>query len=208
VQAAHAVEVERLGQQSGVQDQWCAALGGVNFIEIAQYPHATVTPVPLAPTVSRDLERRLVLVYLGRTHRSTAVHEEVIARLKGGEDARGPLEALRTAARAARAAVTAGDLDALGAAMRANTDAQAALHPELVSKDAHRLIDVARSAGAVGWKVNGAGGEGGSITLLAAAAPSSPETIIQGVQRSNSAWRVIPITLAHDGLRVWVSSPS
>ena len=42
-----------------------------------------------------------------------------------------------------------------------NTEAQERLHPELVSRDAHRVIEIAKEHGALGWKVNGAGGEGG-----------------------------------------------
>jgi len=48
----------------------------------------------------------------------------------------------------------------------ANTDAQRLLHPDLVSADAQTAIDVAAANGAWGWKVNGAGAEGGSLTLL------------------------------------------
>src|SRR5437868_6084169 len=36
---AHSVETEALGRQSGIQDQLCAAYGGVNYIEIDRYPH-------------------------------------------------------------------------------------------------------------------------------------------------------------------------
>jgi D-glycero-alpha-D-manno-heptose-7-phosphate kinase len=39
---AHAVEVEALRQQSGIQDQLCSAFGGINFIEMHKYPQASV----------------------------------------------------------------------------------------------------------------------------------------------------------------------
>ena len=47
-----------------------------------------------------------------------------------------------------------------------NTDAQTQLHSELVGADAQAIIGCAREHGALGWKVNGAGGDGGSLTLL------------------------------------------
>ena len=43
--AAHAVEVEMLKQQSGIQDQLCSAYGGINFIEMFEYPYASVSPI-------------------------------------------------------------------------------------------------------------------------------------------------------------------
>ena len=42
--AAHAVEVDRLGQQSGLQDQLAAAHGGINFIKIRDYPVCRPSP--------------------------------------------------------------------------------------------------------------------------------------------------------------------
>ena len=42
--------------------------------------------------------------------------------------------------------------------------------PSLVSAEAQAVIDAVRGPDVLGWKVNGAGGAGGSITVLAASA--------------------------------------
>lgn len=165
--AAHAVEVDLLGQQSGLQDQLAAAHGGINYIDIHEYPAATCHPVAASGAVRRALDRQLLLVYLGRAHNSTAIHQDVISSLnRQGSSGCAALEKLRRAAAAARDAVAAGDLVALGEAMQANTEAQRRLHPSLVSADAQRVIAAAAAKGAIGWKVNGAGGEGGSLAVL------------------------------------------
>src|SRR5215204_2447685 len=75
---AHSVATEALGRQSGIQDQLCAAYGGVNYVEIDSYPHARVSRVAAPEEVLWELERRLSLVYLGTSHRSSDVHEKVI----------------------------------------------------------------------------------------------------------------------------------
>jgi D-glycero-alpha-D-manno-heptose-7-phosphate kinase len=46
-----------------------------------------------------------------------------------------------------------------------NTLAQQRLHPDLIGPEAEQVIEIARAHGALGWKVNGAGGAGGSLTL-------------------------------------------
>jgi D-glycero-alpha-D-manno-heptose-7-phosphate kinase len=163
---AHDVETTRLGLQSGVQDQLAAAHGGACWIAVEPYPDATVVPVPLAAGVVAELDRRLVTVYLGRPHRSSAVHDQVIAALgaAGPGDAR--LVRLRELAAAARAALEAGDVVTWGAVLDAATAAQAELHPDLVGEAARGVIAVARAHGALGAKVNGAGGDGGSVTVL------------------------------------------
>ncbi len=200
---AHAVETKRLGWQSGVQDQLCAALGGVNFIEINEYPHAVVTRLDLPRQTREELERRLLLLYLGQPHSSSRVHETVMRDLERlGPDC-APLNALRAAAEQARDATLAGNFDALGHAMRENTNAQAALHAELVQRDARRVIEIARAHGVLGWKVNGAGGAGGSVTLLCSERPDERQATIAAVQQEIPSCRMIPIALSADGLRVW-----
>ena len=158
---AHRVETERLGLQSGVQDQVAAAAGGASLIEI-DYPTARRRPLPIPAGIE------LVTIFLG-PHASSAVHEQVIADLRTDSSA---LDELRRCARDAAAALEDGDVRRYGAALAANTEAQRALHPSLVSADAQRVIDAARSAGALGWKVNGAGGDGGTVTVVCAAGRS------------------------------------
>src|SRR5262249_35660224 len=53
--AAHRVEVERLGLQSGIQDQLCGAHGGINYIEIDPYPQATVTQLAVGTDLRAEL---------------------------------------------------------------------------------------------------------------------------------------------------------
>jgi D-glycero-alpha-D-manno-heptose-7-phosphate kinase len=199
---AHAVETGWLGRQSGVQDQLCSALGGVNFIEITEYPRAVVTPLHLNAVTRRELRRRLALIYLGRSHSSPAVHEKVMRDLERMGPGCPQLEALRTAAERARDAVLVGDLHALGLAMRLNTDAQAALHADLVHPDAWRVIEIAAAHGAIGWKVNGAGGDGGSITLLCDARAAARRALIRAITEENPACVPIPHVISRDGLRV------
>jgi D-glycero-alpha-D-manno-heptose-7-phosphate kinase len=199
---AHRIEVERLGLQSGVQDQFAAACGGINFIQIDDYPHARVTPIPVSDAVWWELDDRLTLVFLGRTHRSSAVHERVIASLEQRGGASPALEALRGAAERSRAAVMAGDLEALGRAMIDNTAAQAELHADLVGPDARDVIALARDHGALGWKVNGAGGEGGSLTLLTGSSAARRRALVAAVAGMPRC-RVIPTSLSRSGVRVW-----
>jgi D-glycero-alpha-D-manno-heptose-7-phosphate kinase len=200
--AAHRIEVERLGIQSGVQDQLCAAYGGINYIEVS-YPHARVSPLTVGDAVWWELERRLVLLFLGRVHVSSEVHDGVIASLERGAGRSPHLEELRCAARDARDAVCAGDLRALGRAMITNTDAQRRLHTGLVSSQAQTVIDVAAAHGAWGWKVNGAGGEGGSLTLLCGPDMRRKRQMIRALRATDPSFQVIPTYLSRHGLRVW-----
>jgi D-glycero-alpha-D-manno-heptose-7-phosphate kinase len=193
--AAHRLEVETLGLESGVQDQLSAAFGGISYLEIEPYPHATVRTL----LGWAELGARLTLVFLGRAHHSSDVHRQVIER--AAHHGSGALSRLREAAVAARDAVIAQDLEGFGRSMIANTEAQQALHSELVGVDAQRVISLAAAHDAIGWKVNGAGGDGGSITILSAtrAAKDALSALVTALDRR---YRVLPVQLSPVGLQV------
>jgi D-glycero-alpha-D-manno-heptose-7-phosphate kinase len=193
--AAHRLEVDNLGVQSGIQDHLSAAFGGINYLEIEAYPQAKVSALP----TWEELSPRLTLVFLGRAHDSSAVHRQVIEAV--GTRGSGVFSRLRGAAVAARDAVLARDLDAFGHAMIANTEAQGSLHPGLVGVDARRVIECAAAQGATGWKVNGAGGDGGSVTILSTSRKTK-EALEGRVTVLDKRYRVIPIQISPIGLEV------
>ncbi|MCC6730729.1 MAG: GHMP kinase [Chthonomonadales bacterium] len=200
---AQAVETENLGQQCGIQDQLCSAYGGVNYIEMFAYPHAAVSSIQVPNSIWWELERRLVLVYLGKSHSSSDVHGRVIRELENAGPGCPQLDDLRATAPRSRDAVYAGDFAALGRAMIDNTDAQGRLHADLVGADARRVIAIAREHGAIGWKVNGAGGDGGSVTILCGDNSHEKRSMVRAVEADNPLYRSIPVYLSRHGLRVW-----
>jgi len=200
---AHRVETEKLKLQCGIQDQLCSAYGGICFIEMFRYPFASVSQLAIPNNVWWELERRLVLVFLGKTHSSSDVHRQVIDRLDRKDADKSALEPLRRAARQGKEAIYAGDLTAFGRCMIENTEAQAGLHPALVSDVAQEVIQLARSHGALGWKVNGAGGEGGSLTILCPPESERKRAFINALPSLDPRFQVIPTYLSRMGLRRW-----
>jgi D-glycero-alpha-D-manno-heptose-7-phosphate kinase len=194
--AAHRLETEVLRAESGVQDQLCAAHGGINYIEVDHYPDASVHPLPPWP----QLADRLSLIFLGRPHDSPAVHRQVIREARTNR----AFDLLRDAATAARDAITRQDLEAFGRAMIANTEAQQGLHPDLIGVDARQLIDLAKQRGALGWKVNGAGGDGGSVTIVASADPSRRAALVAAID-DVARWHRLPLRTSRRGAVAHVS---
>lgn len=200
---AHRVETEKLQQQCGIQDQLCSAYGGICYITMHDYPHAAVSPIYLSDSTWWELERRLLLVYLGKSHSSSDVHKKVIRELEDAGPEYKKIDDLRQTAEKSRDALYAGDFEAFGAAMIENTEAQGRLHPELISEDAQVVIELAREHGALGWKVNGAGGDGGSVTLLCDALSHRRRALRRAIEEASPLYRSIPIYLSRFGLRVW-----
>jgi D-glycero-alpha-D-manno-heptose-7-phosphate kinase len=188
------LEVKVLKLEAGVQDQLASAYGGVNFMEV-QYPDARVFPVPLSPTVRCELEDRFVLVYTGRSHFSSAMHQKVISE---ADQHRKEFDDLARAAVLGKEALLSGDLDAFAAAMNANWEAQKALHPDITTPEIESLHAAAFEAGAIGFKANGAGG-GGTVTILA----KRNHTHLVGRAVARLGMTVLPAQIDTTGLQVW-----
>jgi D-glycero-alpha-D-manno-heptose-7-phosphate kinase len=199
--AAHRLEVEVLGSESGIQDQLSAAYGGINYIEVDDYPEASVVTLP----IWEDLTSLLTLVYLGRSHDSSSVHRQVIESMKKQRNT-AVLSRLREAATAARDAVLTQDLCAFGHAMVSNTEAQRDLHPAIVGADAKHVMNAASELGAVGWKVNGAGGEGGSVAILSSTADAK-RRLDDRLVTLDARYRLLPVGVTAVGLQVDEAAP-
>jgi D-glycero-alpha-D-manno-heptose-7-phosphate kinase len=85
--------------------------------------------------------------------------------------------------------------------MLRNHEAMRDLHPALVSFEADEVIELARRFGARGWKVNGAGGDGGSIAVLGPADPELDDALVAEID-AHERWRVLDETIGAPGLRV------
>jgi D-glycero-alpha-D-manno-heptose-7-phosphate kinase len=131
----------------------------------------------------------------------------VIRELEGlGPDCR-QLRDLRATAEQSRDAVYDGDFAALGKVMIENTQAQERLHPDLVSRDAREVIEIAKHHNALGWKVNGAGGEGGSLTILTGTLSHVKRAMIREIEAANPLFKNISVYLSRTGLRTWERLP-
>jgi D-glycero-alpha-D-manno-heptose-7-phosphate kinase len=201
--AAHQVETELLGQQSGIQDQLSSAYGGINFIDMYSYPNASISQLQISDTLWWELDSRLVLIYLGKKHRSSEVHEIVIDTLEREGEKSSALEELRKRAIEARDALLQSDLEVYGKAMIMNNEDQRRLHPGLISEDADNVISVAKKYGALGWKVNGAGGDGGSVAILSGVDISQKRMMIREIEKVSSMYQNIPIRLSRQGVTRW-----
>lgn len=202
---AHKIETELLKQQCGIQDQLASAYGGINFIDMHEYPYASVSPIHVSNSIWWELENRLALVFLGQSHSSSAVHQKVIRELEDAGPDAVKLRPLRGTAERSRDAVYAGDFAALGQAMIDNTLAQGNLNAALISPAHQKIIDIAREFGAIGYKVNGAGGDGGSVTILGNGRSTRKREMLAAIEQSNASFKTIPIYLSRFGLRVWES---
>lgn len=165
----------------GWQDQVGGLVPGVKMISsrpgVPQ--RLKVEPVPLSPAVVNELQRRLVLVYVG--HRRLA--KNILRSVMGGWLAREPdvvwiLERIQEIAREMRAALLAGDLDWFGAMMREHWELNKRLDPNSTNRHVEAVLSAAAPL-ASGFKMVGAGG--GGFAEIVARGPREAGRIRQAV---------------------------
>ncbi len=198
---AHAIETRELGLECGVQDQLASAHGGINLIEILRFPRTRVTPLKVPDPLWWELEHRLVLTYIGKPHNSSEIHKLVIKKLGRTPHKDARIEALRRLAGQARDALVRGDFAALGRVFNRNTAVQRELHPKLICDKFEEIIGIAEDFHALGCKVNGAGGDGGSIAILSNGEMWEKRKMEEVL--AQRGFKTIPVYLSRRGLRVW-----
>ena len=73
------------------------------------------------------------------------------------------------------------------------------------SRVAEYSKEIAKRYGALGWKVNGAGGDGGSVTILGSPSRPQQREMLREISALGDGITVINTYLSRFGLRVWAS---
>ena len=82
------LEIERLGEPIGKQDQYAAAYGGINLIEFERHGGVTVQPLLLPHVrVLSELEGNLMLFYTGMQRDARDVLSNQVAAIEANSQA-------------------------------------------------------------------------------------------------------------------------
>ena len=157
---AYVLERTDLGIKGGYQDQYAAAFGGFNFIEL-HGDRVVVNPLRVPDDTVLELEHNLLLVFTGTTRTADHIIEDQTQRFEAAEDA--ALAGLRTQkdlAVAMKDALLRRRLRDFGDLLDSAWTAKKQLSDRISNPRIEELYAEARAAGALGGKVTGAGGGG------------------------------------------------
>jgi D-glycero-alpha-D-manno-heptose-7-phosphate kinase len=170
---SYLIEREDAGIRGGWQDQFAAAYGGFNLLEFSR-SGVRVAPVRASAGSLGALGDRLLLCYTGHVRRDVGLIDRQIAlHEEGREDTLLGMKRLQAMAYAMRDAVERADIDALGGMLHEAFLAKKQMNPHIAEgTPIEEMLAAARSAGATGGKICGAGG--GGYLLIAAPARVQP----------------------------------
>jgi len=192
------LEARELGVPTGNQDYLAAIHGG-----LAAYLHEPDGTRRQAIRATRELEQRLVLAYTGEPRQSGFSNWEMFRRFVDGERRTvRAMESIAGIAREMRDALVEDRLDDVGRLLGQEGRLRGKLAPSVSTPSLRRADAAARSAGALGTKVCGAGG-GGCIVALARS--GSSDAVRQAF--ADCGARPLAVRIARRGLIVNTGDP-
>jgi D-glycero-alpha-D-manno-heptose-7-phosphate kinase len=194
--AACRLEIERLAQPIGRQDQYASAFGGINTITF-DAGGVRVEPLALAPGLAAELNERLLLFFTGKQRDAAAILRQQQSDSGSRASVVESLHRIKALALEMRAALLEGDLDGFGALLHQGWLEKRGLSGRISSPQIDGWYEAARAAGATGGKVAGAGG-GGFLLLYC---PSERQRDLRAAM-ARSGLRELPFEFDHAGVQI------
>jgi D-glycero-alpha-D-manno-heptose-7-phosphate kinase len=155
------IEMERLGEPVGKQDQYMAAFGNVTSLTIDRDGQVHVEPVPVREEVLDDLQNSLLIFYSGVERQARVVLGEQAARFRSDhEQTVEGMHRIKDLGHQVYELLVKGDVDRYGEILHAHWQHKRGLADSMTDPALDEIYETARRAGALGGKLMGAGGGG------------------------------------------------
>jgi D-glycero-alpha-D-manno-heptose-7-phosphate kinase len=191
-QEACEIEIQRLGKPIGKQDQYIAAYGGLRSFRFRTDGEVDVERLSLPPDALRELGARLYLFFTGRTRKADKILSE---QKRQTGDRLAELDGIKDLALELAPALQRREIDRLGEILDANWELKRQLAAGITDPHIDQLYALARTHGALGGKICGAGGGG---FLLVYCPPERHERLAKGMAEH----RLLPFALERDGSKI------
>jgi D-glycero-alpha-D-manno-heptose-7-phosphate kinase len=175
------VEIEKMGMPVGKQDQYAAAFGGLNCITFSA-DGVNVEPLALSEAGLQNLDHSLMLFFTGTSRKSSSIlRYQKRKGEKGDKQVIERLLAIKELGLMIKGALEAEDFDAFGELLHRSWVQKRAVAPNITNDTINQLYELARSKGAIGGKITGAGGGGFLLLYCHEALQETVTEALEGV---------------------------
>jgi len=155
------IEINRLKEPVGKQDQYIASYGGITCFRFLRDGEVEAVPLALAPETLHNLEDNLVLYFTGFTRSASEVLADQDSRSKAKDfQMLENLHCVKKIGLESKQALEAGDLRGFAGLMHEHWQRKRDRSKGMSSSAIDDCYELARSNGALGGKLVGAGGGG------------------------------------------------
>jgi D-glycero-alpha-D-manno-heptose-7-phosphate kinase len=155
------IELEKLGEPIGKQDQYIAAYGGITCFRFMRDGRIEAAPLKISEETLFNLEDNLLLFFTGYARSASAILKEQDDKTRQSDTAMmDNLHFVKELGRQSEKALEAGDLEEFARLMDVHWQRKKERSKEMSNADINAWYDCAMANGALGGKVIGAGGGG------------------------------------------------
>jgi D-glycero-alpha-D-manno-heptose-7-phosphate kinase len=155
------LEMVRLGEPVGKQDQYIAAFGNVTALSIDRDGQVQVEPVPVRDEVLDELQSNLLIMYSGVERAAKLVLTEQTQRVAAGDpQTLQGMHRIKALGHETYRLLVQGDTDSYGELLHEHWVEKRKLASKMSDSALDEHYAAARGAGAIGGKLIGAGGGG------------------------------------------------
>jgi D-glycero-alpha-D-manno-heptose-7-phosphate kinase len=159
-QACH-IEIERLGEPVGKQDQYIAAFGGLTCFEFQPNGTVGVSPLKISSEALANLEDNLTLFYTGFTRSASEILRDQDTKSKQRDQSMAEnLHFVKKLGYESKDALEKGDLRGFAEIMQVHWEHKKQRSNSMTNTAINEWYDLACKNGALGGKLIGAGGGG------------------------------------------------
>ncbi len=188
------VEIEKLGEPIGKQDQFAAAFGGLKFYEFMPNGFVNVEPVIMQPASYHKLEGNLQMFYLGGIHSASAILKEQSENIKTSDKVEAQ-QKMCVITRNLKKELQGNNVDAMGELLHENWTLKKTLAAGISNPLIDEIYETAMAAGAGGGKLLGAGGAGFMLFYV-------PESKQKAVREALSRLREMDFEMDNSGASI------
>jgi len=198
---AFKLEIEKLKNKVGKQDQYASVFGGLNYIEFEKDMNVNLIPLKTNSDILSELEKNLLLFHISKRERTAG---ETIARqtnyfAKGNVSVMKGFKETKELGIKARKALENNDLAAFGKIM-AKVWEYKKLFGSVTNPFIEDMYKTAIRNGAYGGKISGAGGGGCGFWFCR---QGKAEQVKKALEKKGA--KNIPFSFDFDGLKTWES---
>jgi len=189
---ACAIEIETLKKPIGIQDQYIAVYGGMRFFEFMRDGEVNVERIDISADARRAFNDNFLLFFTGVSRSSSSILTEQKSNIK---DRLTELREIKDMAYQSRDYVKAENFDALGGLLHQSWELKKRLAGTISNGHINDMYEAARSAGAIGGKIAGAGGGGFLLLYVPYERQSRVRAVLNNLQE-------LPFRLEADGTKI------
>ncbi len=155
------IEIEKLGEPIGKQDQYIAAYGGITEFTFHKNGSVSSAPLNLSVQTVHDLEDNLLLFFTGISRSAGSILKDQVEKTKANDPRMvDNLHFTKDLGLRSKAALLIGDTNSFGELMHEHWEHKKSRSNGMTSDFIDSVYSQAIQAGAVGGKLVGAGGGG------------------------------------------------